>query len=69
MNLPAEITYDALIATLQQLLPGFEPNAVCWIRIEPRHVTVELWNGTRPELHRIPIRHKQGSATEGSGHP
>lgn len=67
MNLPDEIQYDAMITTLQQLMPDLDPMLVSYVRIAPRHVTVEVWNGRSPELHQIPIRHKQSAATEGSG--
>lgn len=67
MNLPDTIDYDTLAATLRQLLPGMDLMLVSNILIQPQHLTVELWNGRHSEQHQIPIRHKQGAFTEGSG--
>lgn len=64
-QLPDHVAYAALITMLETLLPGFDPTRVSFVGLDHAEVTVNVWNGSSVDSFALPIRHAQGSATEG----
>lgn len=64
-GLPQDVEYGTLMRLFEQLLPGFDPTRVSYIGADYRHVEVRVWDGRAEITLELPIRHVQGSATEG----
>lgn len=64
-HVPDHVTYDQIVQALETLLPDVPITQILWLSIDPQHLTLETWNGSGGQGHRLPIRHHQASATEG----